>query len=480
MDESSGRTLGATATPTDERQAPCSVPYLCLVLEAERPRAPSSGHLLTDVHEVRVGRGSARRVERSGGVLTISVPDRWMSAQHARISASFGRWILEDTGSRNGCFVAGARVGRHELRDGDVLELGRSFFYFRAQVEADGVPLDRTPEGTPAPTPGMQTLHIGLARDLARVSQLADAPVSVLILGESGTGKELVARALHTLSGRTGEFVGVNCGAIPDTLVESELFGHVKGAFSGAVGDRPGLVRAADHGTLFLDELGDLPASSQAALLRVLQEREVRPVGGTRAVGVDIRLVSATHRDLAELVAAERFRQDLFARVAGFRVRLPPLRERREDLGLLISALLARVAAEPERVSFDPAAARALLAYRWPLNIRELENCLLAATALADHGRIELTHLPEELRAGADPHAAGRRTHTGAEADDDTPSPPAPELDEAQLGHRDELVALLREHAGNVSAVARASGKHRKQIQRWIKRYGLEPKHYRG
>src|SRR5262249_4252107 len=161
--------------------------------------------------------------------------------------------------------------------------------------------------------------------------------LSILLLGETGTGKEVLARSLHALSQRPGPFIAVNCGAIPENLVEGQLFGHVRGAFSGALKDEPGLVRAAQGGTLLLDEIGDLPASSQAALLRVLQESEVRPVGSTQTVKVDVRIIAATHRPLESLIKGNAFRHDLYARLAGFRFELAPLRKRKVDLGLLIA-----------------------------------------------------------------------------------------------------------------------------------------------
>jgi transcriptional regulator with GAF, ATPase, and Fis domain len=250
---------------------------------------------------------------------------------------------------------------------------------------------------------------------------------------------------------------------LPDNLVESELFGYRKGAFSGADEDRIGLVRASSGGTLFLDEVGDLPVSAQTALLRVLQEKEVVPLGETRAFRVDLRLITATHRDLESMAADGRFRTDLLSRLTGFSITLPPLRQRREDLGLLIAALLRRLARDrANRVVFSRPAARALVAYQWPMNVRELERALEVALVLAGDGPVELEHLPEQLRA---PRAAAE---------------PAPATSGAvQQDRREHLSHLLREHAGNVSAVARLLGKTRAQIHRWIKRYQLDPRSFR-
>jgi len=288
------------------------------------------------------------------------------------------------------------------------------------------------------------------------------SPVSVVLHGESGTGKEVVARAIHELSGRAGAFVAVNCGALPDTLVESELYGHKKGAFSGALEDRPGLVRSADRGTLFLDEIGDLPLPAQAAFLRVLQEREVMPVGATRPVPVDFRLVAATHRNLEALADKGDFRPDLLARISGFTVTLPPLRARREDLGLLVGALLRRLAPEKAaQVTLACDAARALCRHAWPLNIRELQQCLSVSAALSPRGVIEAEHLPIASAAASRPAVAER------------------ELDDPEA-LRKTLVALLEQHRGNISYVARDLGKARMQIHRWMRRFNLDPDAFRG
>jgi transcriptional regulator with GAF, ATPase, and Fis domain len=246
------------------------------------------------------------------------------------------------------------------------------------------------------------------------------------------------------------------------------LFGSARGAFSGAVGDRPGLIRSADRGTFFLDEIGDLPLASQAAFLRVLQEQRVRPVGGTDAVGVDIRLVSATNRNVETLVRDGKFREDLFGRIAGFRLTLPPLRERKADLGLLIGALLREIGGEAaSRITLSVEAARVLYTYRFPLNVRELQSWLATAVALAVDSPIRPEHFPEPLALGDDDADEGREA--------ESPRP----LTAEQIEHRETVLSLLREHRGNVSAMARAAGKARNQIQRWLRRYSLDPNDYR-
>jgi transcriptional regulator of acetoin/glycerol metabolism len=428
--------------------------HLFRVLDCSRPLVPSARHSLRGLEEVRLGRGEPG-FTRAGDTLQVLEGDARISSEHARVRHQLGRWLLEDCGSRNGTLVNGAPARTAALRDGDVIELGRTFFLFREGVPtAPDTPLDALAD--PTGVPGLATLSPPLARVLGDLRALAASSVSMVIHGESGTGKELVARAVHGLSGRRGAFVAVNCGAIPASLVESELFGVRRGAYSDAKEDRPGLVRAAHEGTLFLDEIGDLDLAKQAAFLRVLQEREVVPVGQARAVPVDLRVVTASHRELAALVTAGRFREDLLARLSGFMLRLPPLRARREDLGLLIAALLGRVAPDPTRISFTPDATRRLLGHVWPQNVRELEKRLETAVVLAKDGPIQAAHLGELPRAA-----------------------PAGSVASDEDARAAELRRLLAEHAGNVSAVARAVGKDRVQVRRWLRRYGIDPAGFR-
>jgi two-component system response regulator HydG len=243
-----------------------------------------------------------------------------------------------------------------------------------------------------------------LQRVFEQVRALSDSDASVLLVGESGTGKELVARAIHHNSGRRdGPFVAVNCAAIPENLLESELFGHEKGAFTGADRKRRGLFAEANGGTLFLDEVGDLPLGLQAKLLRALQDKAVRPVGGSQDVQLDLRLLTATHRDLPAMVAEGRFREDLYYRLAVIPLRLPSLRERGEDIMLLATHFLERAAAASgkELKGFDEEATAWLLRHRWPGNVRELENMVERAATLAAGPRITLGDLHTEFSAPA-------------------------------------------------------------------------------
>jgi transcriptional regulator with PAS, ATPase and Fis domain len=231
-----------------------------------------------------------------------------MSGTQARIARAGDELLVEDAGSASGTRVNGAPVAKHVLRNGDIIDLGQTTFVYREIDEAAGS-VDAA--GLEALPPGFATLDPGLARRLDRLGRVAPSPLSILLLGETGTGKEVLARTLHALSQRPGPFVALHCGAIAQSLVESLLFGHVGGAFSGAVKDEVGLVRAAHGGTLLLDEIGALPASSQASLLRVLQEGEVCPVGGAHAATVDVRIIAATDMPLEDRIERGQFRRDL-------------------------------------------------------------------------------------------------------------------------------------------------------------------------
>jgi two-component system, NtrC family, response regulator PilR len=235
-----------------------------------------------------------------------------------------------------------------------------------------------------------------MQRVIEMVQRVANAPSSVLITGESGTGKELIARALHSEGTRADKpFVAVNCAALPEPLLESELFGHTKGAFTGASANKEGLFRAADTGTLFLDEIGELPASLQVKLLRVLQERTVRPVGGEKETPIDVRLVAATNRDVEKDVAEGKIRQDLFYRLNVIRLHLPPLRERPEDIPLLSDFFLKKHAAlQRKRLTFSPNTMRWIMSQKFPGNVRELENIVEHAATMAIGPRVEISDLP--------------------------------------------------------------------------------------
>jgi transcriptional regulator of acetoin/glycerol metabolism len=433
------RSLHDEAHGADRAVAPCLVFALDCAHPAERPWRVG----LREVDEVVIGRGAERSVERRGATLVVTLPDESVSSLHARVRRARNEWIVEDAGSKNGTLLNGAPAARAHLGPGDLLEVGATLCLLR-----DGAG-DLLPDAWARLPAGMRTLHDGLARELELLARVAASPVPVLLLGESGTGKELAARAVHALSGRPGPYVAINCGGLPESLVASELFGARKGAYSGADSDRAGLAQSADRGTLFLDEIGELPPGAQAVLLRVLQEHELVPLGSTRAIPIDIRVVAATNQDLAERAAARQFRKDLLARLRGFALTLPPLRERREDLGLLVADLLPKVAgARAARLSLSRPFARALFAYDWPLNVRELEHALAAAVAVCDDDELRVAHLPAEVRGAPQGDAGARR-------------------------ERERLVRLLHEHGGNVSAIARALGTSRSHVRRLAERHGV-------
>jgi len=293
---------------------------------------------------------------------------------------------------------------------------------------------------------------------LAEARLAAESDASLLIQGESGTGKELLARAIHRASPRHAKpFVAINCGAIPPELLESELFGHLKGAFTGASRDHPGLFQSAEGGTVFLDEIGDMPAQLQVKLLRVLQEGEVRPVGSTETRAVDVRILSATHRNLEEAIASGEFREDLYYRLNVVTLTLPPLRERREDIPLLAQHFLTALTEKYRRRihGFAPDALDMLVAADWPGNIRQLHNVLEQCCALCTTPTIPATLVARALR--------------------DKPAEIQPLAEARAAFERDYLITLLKLTRGQVSEVARLAGRNRTEVYRLLQRHGLTP-----
>jgi two-component system response regulator AtoC len=301
---------------------------------------------------------------------------------------------------------------------------------------------------------GRSPAMVEVYRTLARV---AGSRSTVLIEGESGTGKELIAAALHRHSGRpTDRFVAVDCGSLSDTLLESELFGYVRGAFTGAVGEKKGLFEEANSGTIFLDEIGDIGATMQAKLMRVLQEYEIKRVGGQEWIKVDVRVIAATNRNLEQLVQTGTFREDLFYRLKVVTILLPPLRDRREDIPLLAEHFLRRYAERNDkRISHLTGEAMSLLTdYAWPGNIRELEHCIERAVALASGHVLGPDDLAPELRSSLE-----ATLHRG--------SPTLEEVKRRYLAH------VLAETGGNISRAASILGVDRRSLYRMLRRYGL-------
>jgi DNA-binding NtrC family response regulator len=349
-----------------------------------------------------------------------------------------------------------------------------------AAIEAQGVANNDGPErGSALLARALRAQAAPVAREAAESAppteldaetlRMAQSNLAVLIVGETGVGKEVMAQRLHAHSGRTGPMVAVNAAALPENLIESELFGHERGAFSGADKAKRGLVEAADKGTLFLDEIGDLPLALQAKLLRVLEDKRVRPVGATSERPVDVRIVAATHRDLTHAVRDGRFRQDLLFRLNACVVRIPPLRERHEELPALAQELLRRIADEaksPRKPRLSAAAVTALQAHSWPGNVRELKNALERAFVLVDADELILPHhLPAHVLA-AEPALP-------PSAPSDAPGEVRMELKEYE---RARIKAALDAHAGSVAKAAEALGLPRRTLAYRMSKLGIRGK----
>jgi len=383
--------------------------------------------------------------------------DPHLSRQHAILERRGKTLNIRDADSRNGTFINGERVTSSALRDGDIIRLSDTVLMIRFQSDeqhdADVAELLGT---SPA---------IGELRHF--VDLTAPTEATTVLIGETGTGKGVMARAIHRASMRSnGPFVAVNCAAIPEALAESALFGHRAGAFTGAARDAKGYFRAADGGTLFMDEIGELPETIQPKLLHAIEERTVVPVGSTAPVNCDIRIVAATTVDLKAAVQAGTFRPDLYARIADMVVSLPPLRHRVEDVLPLFAQFL-----NDESLFLHPGLAEALVLYRWPFNIRELKT---VATELAVRGkgsdRLDLKLIQHRL---VDQALSGTVNASPAQAAE------APSSARMSPPSRDAIIALLKAHNGVVSELARSAGRSRKQVYRWLSQYDLDPTDYR-
>lgn len=460
--------------------------------------------------------------------------DPGVSRRHAELRQDEdGSYVLLDLGSANGTELNGRILTvPSRLRDGDIVKVGAVSLSFRQAPEPER---DETPTGelTMVSRPPPERTVLGTSRKMTEVFRLmetaAASPIPVLIEGETGTGKELVARGIHEASRRgKGPFIAVNCAAVTESLLESELFGHRRGAFTGALQDHRGLFEAASGGTIFLDEVGEMPASMQAKLLRVLEEGEIVPVGETRPRKIDVRVISATNRDLAVEVERKGFRSDLYFRLAAFPMRLPPLRERRDDIPLLAKSALATAALRHgKRVpGFGSDALDALVGFHWPGNVRELRNEIQRAVALTRDGEpIQLRHLSEKITAMAarpspeagiaaptpgtagDPsmssmrpsrveeadarldgaRESGRDSSAGevdADEDNDTTEPesstlgqaakPVRDIREARAGFEARfIIQVLAENGGHIGKTAQALGLSRVALHKKLKEYGI-------
>ncbi|MBN1610566.1 MAG: sigma 54-interacting transcriptional regulator [Polyangiaceae bacterium] len=419
-----------------------------------------------------IGRGEDCDVQLQGAEL---------SRRHALLLRDGLRWIVRDLGSKNGVHVNGDRVTEHALQGGDVVRVGDSVGVVRN--------VWWQPEASPSLCRPLAEQLLGgpqLEQALSGARATASSDLPIVVEGETGTGKECTARAIHEWSGRAGPFVGVNCAALPESLAESELFGHKKGAFTGAEHNRVGYLQAAHGGTLLLDEVTDLPLSIQAKLLRALELRQVVPLGESAPVSIDVRLVTASQESLRRAVEEKRFRADLYARLAGLVVCLPPLRERTEEVPDLFTRRLARHCQGPAP-ALDRLLVEALCLHDWPFNVRELD--LLARRLAAMHAggpALERSHLPPEMRARRGPRPGPGVPGLPAQFAPAAPNEPQAAWDPAALPRqasprvedfqqmvetrrneeREALLVALRAEGGNVARAARRVGISRQRAYR--------------
>ncbi len=406
------------------------------------------------------------------------IDDDSISRSHARVRNLGDRYAVEDLGSTNGTFVNGVRVREAFLHTGCRLSLGKVELRFHAMderveispshQEAFGEIVGRSPR---------------MREIFAVLSKIAPTEATVVIEGETGTGKEVVARAMHERSPRRkGPFVVVDCGAVPESLIESELFGHERGSFTGALASRKGLFQLADGGTLFLDEIGELSLELQPKLLRALERREVRAVGANRTETVDVRVLAATHRDLETMVREGRFREDLFYRLSVVRLRMPSLRERKDDIPLLVKHFLRSgrynrdAEGRPRVQGLSRDALDALIRHDWPGNVRELINVIERACSFADGDTVQTVDLPAQITIAG---AGARREN-----------PEAPTLPDKVGGEarkafkdakerwvssfeRDYVLSVLRRNQGNISHAARDADIDRKYFRKLMKKYDI-------
>jgi DNA-binding NtrC family response regulator len=401
--------------------------------------------------------------------------DSTVSRRHAEITRTPDGIVLRDLGSTNGTFLGQVRIREVFLGETRTFRVGKTEMEFSVLDEVvDIVPVEETRYE------GMVGQSVAMRETFAVVDRVARTELTVLVTGETGTGKELVSRALHQRSSRrNGPLVVFDCGAVARNLIESELFGHERGAFTGAVSSRAGVFEQAHGGTIFLDELGELPLELQPALLRVLEQREVRRVGDRRVRSVDVRVVAATNRDLQQLVKEGRFREDLYYRLAVVEVHLPPLRERPEDFPMLVEHILRSAGFDHSVRGVAPDVDAILRTYHWPGNVRELRNTLLRAIPFCAGDLIDMQALPEALLEGASstPEPSADRAH------DDARGFPLPAADLSLKEAKDHLIEafekryledLLERCDGNLSKAARDAGVDRKTIGRMLKRHGIK------
>jgi transcriptional regulator with PAS, ATPase and Fis domain len=407
----------------------------------------------------------------------IVISDPTVSRRHAEIRRGREGVLLRDLGSMNGTFVGQVRAKEVYLGADTLFRVGRT--------ELNFTPADEIIDVEPSVEDHFENLvgnSVPMREVFGILERVAPTDLTVLISGETGTGKELASRAVHSRSKRkTGPFVVFDCGAAPDNLIESELFGHQRGAFTGAVDSRPGVFEMAHGGTIFLDEIGELPLELQPKLLRVLEQREVRRVGSNKTKTIDVRVVAATNRNLREEVDAGRFREDLYYRLAVVEMAMPPLRARLEDLDRLALHLLKRSSHNASIQSISQNVLDIFANYSWPGNVRELNNVIERALPFCDGTMITVEGLPDALRSGS-PLSSREEQKTALDfKNPEQAKPQQPDLPFKDA--KDKLIEafeqqyledLLNKHDGNVSKAARAADMDRKTITRLMKKHGIK------
>jgi transcriptional regulator with GAF, ATPase, and Fis domain len=402
--------------------------------------------------------GPSLTIGRTGGTdLGLAINDHEMSRRHTRLVTRDEQVVVEDLGSTNGTFINGIRVNRAEATAGSILRLGNTLIEV-SEIETAEPPLPPREDDVVGNSPAFRAA-------LREIDRVAATDLPVMLQGETGTGKEVFAARVHARSGRSGPLVTLNCSAIPRELLESMMFGHKKGAFTGAVSDAVGYFAQADRGTLFLDEIGDMPIELQPKLLRVLETGEFTPIGQPTAMKTEVRVISATNADLAQKMSSGGFRRDLYARLSGYVVSLPPLRERRSDIPMLCQRFL-RLDGHDKPLTAD--FLEPLLLAPWPMNVRELRMVMKRAVLLAGGAELSGEHARKAL--GPQPAAAVAPN-----------VPPVEIADVADIDapEREQLVELLTKHGGNVSKLAAHFGRDRKQIYRWLRRWGIDADSFR-
>jgi len=425
------------------------------------------------------GKQNAREILIDKGTITIGSSDRCdlhidddtVSRNHAEIMKTRDGYLLRDLGSTNGTFVGGLKIKEAYLASGSVIKVGKTRMKFSPQDEKLEIyPSKKTKFGD----------IIGRSLEMRRIfgvlEKIAPTNVTIVISGETGTGKELVAKAIHQYSRRSRKpFIVFDCGAVAENLIESELFGHERGSFTGATTTRQGAFELADGGTIFLDEIGELSTDLQPKLLRVLESGEVKRVGADRPRHVDIRVVAATNRHLKEEVKRGNFREDLFFRLSVVQLHMPPLRKRTDDIPLLIRFffdLARREASESVRnrvTGISEEAMRVLREYQWPGNIRELRNAIDRGINFCEEEEIQVAHLPDYLQE----RSIVTQAHPAM--DGNLPFKDAKEK-WIEAFERDYLVECLRRNNLNISKAAKQAGIDRKSVQRLLKKYNLTVK----